>query len=87
MCKHHILSKANNNLPSITLVESFALHSDAVRDIYGDEEAPGLPYLPVDQGNQVLVKKVRLRNKGKLVDIKCQKIKATYVCTQYTAHE
>ena len=33
--------EADDNLPSITLVEPLALTADAVPDIYGDEEAQG----------------------------------------------
>ncbi len=42
----HLLSEADNNLPSITLVESLALCTDAVPDIYADDEALGCSTIP-----------------------------------------
>ena len=45
LCHRHLLSEADDNLPSITLVESLALTAEAVPDIYGDE-AQGCSTIP-----------------------------------------
>ncbi|KAL6459343.1 hypothetical protein MHYP_G00328150 [Metynnis hypsauchen] len=46
LCNRHLLSEADNSLPSITLVESLALHTEAVPDVYADENAIGMSTIP-----------------------------------------
>lgn len=46
LCQRHLLSESDDNLPSITLVESLALHPDAVPDIFGEEESLGCYSIP-----------------------------------------
>ena len=41
LCNRHLLSQADDDLPSITLVESLALTADAVPDVYGEAEMLG----------------------------------------------
>jgi len=52
LCQPHFMSEPDNNLPSITLVESLAIHPDAVLDIFMNEEVfSRLPYLPTVKRN------------------------------------
>jgi len=46
LCSRHLLVRADSNLPSISLVESLALHADAVPDAYGEVEALGSSIIP-----------------------------------------
>ena len=46
LCHRHLLSEAETQFPSITLVESLALHADAVPDVYEDVGALGSPTIP-----------------------------------------
>ncbi|TKS65786.1 Retrovirus-related Pol polyprotein [Collichthys lucidus] len=46
VCQHHLLNGADSNLPSITLVESLAIHPDAVPDTYENDEVLGSSTLP-----------------------------------------
>ena len=45
LCSRHLV-QADGNLPSVTLVESLALHADAVPDAYGEVEALGCSIIP-----------------------------------------
>lgn len=47
VCHKHLLGETDNQLPSITLVESLAIHADAVPDVYGDEETFGQVTVPL----------------------------------------
>ena len=46
LCNRHLLSQADDDLPSITLVESLALTADAVPDVYGEAEMLGCSTIP-----------------------------------------
>ncbi|KAL7874154.1 hypothetical protein SRHO_G00051240 [Serrasalmus rhombeus] len=46
LCNRHLLSEADNSLPSITLVESLALHTEAIPDVYADANAIGMYTIP-----------------------------------------
>lgn len=46
LCSRHLLQEACGNLPPVTLVESLALHADAVPDAYGEVEALGCSIIP-----------------------------------------
>ena len=46
LANRHLLSQADDDLPSITLVESLALTADAVPDVYGEAEMLGCSTIP-----------------------------------------
>lgn len=46
LCQHHLLSKADDDLPSLTLVESLAIHPDAVPDTYENDDMLGCSTIP-----------------------------------------
>uniref|UniRef100_A0A669EDN0 Gypsy retrotransposon integrase-like protein 1 n=2 Tax=Oreochromis niloticus TaxID=8128 RepID=A0A669EDN0_ORENI len=46
LCHRHLLGESDNSLPSITLVESLALHADAVPDVYADDGTLGCSVIP-----------------------------------------
>lgn len=46
LCHRHLLGESDNSLPSITLVESLALHTDAVPDVYADDGTLGCSVIP-----------------------------------------
>ncbi len=46
LCSRHLLGEDDDNLPSVTLVESLALHADAVPDTYWGMEALGSSIIP-----------------------------------------
>lgn len=43
MCHHHLLGEADDNLPSVTWVESVTLNADAMPDVHEEEGCPILP--------------------------------------------
>lgn len=47
VCHKHLLAETDNQLPSITLVESLAVQVDAVPDVYGEEEIIGQVTVPL----------------------------------------
>lgn len=46
LCSHHLLGEVDGDIPSVTLVESLALHADAVPDAYGEVESLGCSTIP-----------------------------------------
>ncbi len=47
VCHKHLLAETDNQLPSITLVESLAMHADALPAVYGEEETSGQVTMPL----------------------------------------
>ena len=46
LCQHRLLNEADSDLPSITLVESLAIHPDAIPDTYGNDDVLGSSTIP-----------------------------------------
>ena len=46
LCSHHLRGEVYGDIPSVTLVESLALHADAVPDAYGEVESLGCSTIP-----------------------------------------